>query len=587
MPNILNAYRGQLVIDSATDKFIFHTEDGHDINITIPDNVPFPDFGKTVEALIDSNGDLIDWQYDLSDLPSYQVRPLHIAVGYGVSKEEDLNDPVRLKALEGWAKDLENEARKIGRDRWDVHTYLGMFVGVADSIYQVKWRDLENACREANPDAPSFTHLCAIMASGPFGGVCGQAFLGGRDSFSKVRCMPKRTHIHETLGHSIMGLTHSGWGRSEYGESDTYMGDSSNRDLSDFNTPHLVEAGLVESNNIRVLPKGKSVSTWLVQGSDDPLSMKLGENKAVLCLVDGQDARVMVSFYKESVRVHVPGFKGSERWVKTQLEALLRQGDEAVVAGVRVKAAKVDSDRALVKVWNHSQTAPAEPVEPVWVIPSEDSRSPAIGDWCRGQWGNRKWSVQGIHVGLTVTNKLVLHWLTWDRYRSGAHRWYWSVCDIAGNGKSASGQLLTADESGKVSEVGELVAFWHSHESGIVRVRFDSGLRCAVPLQRVFAASPHPMAGYYGVGNREGLTLSVNSNGHALAYWLRHNDAGEQVWHMLIGPLDSMKVYAVDGGQLCVNSDFSIQEIGTARIEDRRFIYDIGEVGDREMRRLA
>ena len=586
----MNAYRGKVLVDTESGNFQFHTINGQQISIEPVE--PLPELGKTIEALI-IDGVVLDWQYDLTDLPDYEIRQIHIAVGFGVSTEED-NNSNAVEAATRWAKQLENEARRVGRDRWEVHAYPASYVGAASDFYTVKWSDLGAACRLANPDAPSFTHLCAIsQTSSSTVGVCGRADLGGTLSWSKSTCVgAKNTHFHETVGHSIMAVEHSGTGNggNPYGEGDTIMGNGGDRIFADFNTPHLYHGGLIEENNVRYLVPGESIDTYLVQGSDDPLSLKLGENKAILCHVanTGLTRRLMVSFFNGTVRVHEPGHRMTTNFLRSGLLRTFRAANlEGTFSGVRVRVLELKNDCARVQVFNQTTTEPETARIPERGRP-DPATSPQIGDWARGQWGNRKWSVQGVHVGFNDSGKLVLHWLTWDRYEIDSHAWYWAVCDISNDGRLAQGTLITADKYGRPEEVGDIEVFWYSEEQGIARGTFNHGLRFAMPFTRVFAANPSYIAGYYGIGNGEGLTISTGSNGRMLCYWLGHNN-NDKLWHMLQGNGGELDIYKVEGGQFSVKSDFTVEKIGTATLSNNTVTFNLDgkEPDERSLRRLA
>jgi len=585
--------KGKLFLDSATGKleFHYHGENGEQtlmINTVKTDELP--EFGRSIEALItEPENDIIDWQYQLTDIPTHSTRDIVISVGWGHTDTEEISH----EQADEWANILASEARRIGREKWNVLAYGA---GYRDSGYsglmKVKWQDLASAVNERYPDRPDNTHSTTILP-GASVSLCGQAILGGTISFSRRECATfgMKTPIHEALGHSIMGLEHAAKGSSEYGESDTWMGSSSSSNR-EFSTPHLYQAGLVEHNNVLTLVAGESVETWLVQGHTQAQAMRLGENKAVICHVasTGVTRRIMVSYYKNTIRIHRPGFGATTNWVRTDLLAKLRRAGETFETnGVTVEVLELSLSGGKVRVYNQTTSLPRQAPNPVWAEPGQDS--PVIGDWARGQWGHPEWAtVQGIHFGMTSTGKPVLHWLTWNDRIAGTHEWYWAVCDLQNNGRLVTGDLLTADHYGRVSTVGTVRGYWYNNSEGIIRVEFANGDRATCPIRRVFQAHPDSRAGYYGIGNAQGLTLSLNQSGHGLAYWLSHENS-RQIWRMCIGSLDSMIVYEVEGGQRSVKAPFKIRPTGTATISNNADTFTInldGKTSDqRTMRKLA
>lgn len=587
----MNAYHGKLLLDTGTGQFQLETAGGGLVDVVVAD--PLPELGRVIEALV-VDGKLLDWQYDLTDLTNYTKRVIDIAVGYGVSTGTPITQQ-HVEIATRYARDLENELRRVARDRWEVNAYPAAHAGAAANFFMVDWGALSAACREAHPDAPRFTHFAAIAQSGmQIRGACGQAALGGTTSFSKGFCAStKGTHIHEAF-HSIAMIEHASQGDQEYGEGDTWMGNG-DRTIADLNTPHLYQAGLIENNNIVELLPGDSVSTWLVQGSDDPMSLRLGENKAVLCHVatTGMTRKIMVAFYNRSVRVYEPGYNMTTSWMRTKLRKAHRVPGESVHEGVKVIVHKIEDHCAEVSVLHNTTTIPAR-LTAMYARPSVEA-NPQITDSMRGQWGNKKWSVQGVHVSMTNDGRPVLHWLTWDRWTRGAHRWFWAVCNTSVDGRLAYGSLITADRFGRTETVGYIEAYWYTETLGIMRGYARGQGRFAIPLERVFAAVPHDLAGYYGIGNGQGLTLSLNENGRALSYWLL-SESSNQVWHMLIGELNRMTIYRVTGGQLSIRSSFDIEPIGIAEIyideldENKlkfKYTFIDGITDTREMNKLA
>lgn len=578
--------RGKFSGDSAAEEFYIKTISGDIIIIDPPE--PMPKFERTIECLIKDNK-LLDWQYDLTTISEEEKIDKTILAAYGTFEEPTEED---------WdyayekSQQLANEYRRITHGTYNIKALHVAHQGAGSSWYTVPWGKISSAVRETYPEGTYWTYTSAIAQSNRvFSGICGQAIIGGRQSFSKSDCVDRKdTHFHETIGHSILGIGHDGKaGGGEYSGFGSIMGSSRTSGGNyDYNTPHLYHAGLIEDNNIIELLPGQSTSTWLVQGSDDPLSLRLGENKMVLCKIANNNLTklVAVSYYNGQVQTHEPGHHMSTSFSKTgKLEQTRHRKAMEVDGGVTVIVHEFGNGCASVTVSNntdqHAEVAP----EPSWYHPDSTTASPQWGDWCRGQWGNKEWSVQGVHVGMTQDGRPVLHWLTWDWRNRGEQKWYWAVCET--DGYLASGTIHTVDRNGFPEPVGYLEAYWYTEDQGIMRC-YIGNQRYAVPMERVFKADANPDSGYYGIGNGEGLTVSMNENNHTLCYWLRFS-AGTKYWYMLIGQKNDMTIYEVSGGQKCVKSDFKINPIGTASINNGSFEYrlDDGEEESRQMRRLA
>lgn len=584
----MSIYRGKLLVDSSDGQFEFHDVDTV-YTLSTP-NITLPELGKTIEALI-IQGNLIDWQYDFTDLKEHEVRRIRIAVGCVFDACTRLNHEI----AERYAHQLENEARRIGGDRWDVAAYGAAYHDSANGYFSTNWGDLMQAIRTRYPDV-SFTHTTCISHGGS---GCGKADIGGTLSYSKRACVPNKTHYHETIGHSLMAIEHSGVGTQQYGESDTIMSVGVHGPNSDYNTPHLYQANMIEENNVLELTPGESAETWLVKGSINPLALKLGENKAVLCYVadTGMTRRIMVSFYNGTVRVHAPGYNMATHWLRTRLLWTFRASNlESTFAGVYIKVVHLNSSGAKVIVRNQTSRQAVTAQQPQWS--TADNLNPTIGDWVLGQWDYHKWSAQGVHVCLNDKNQLIIHWLTWNRRERNKHEWYWAVCDLDENSKNATGLIMTADRYGRVSSVGQVNIFWYNHDRGMMRGEFNHGERFAVPLEHIFTSTPHELAGYYSIGNGEGLTLSLNDEHtevHALSYWLL-SEFNNKIWYMLTGKLSNMTIYRVTGGQGLIRSSIDIEPVGIADIyvdeldENKlkfKYIFNDGITDIREMNKLV
>jgi len=585
--------RGHITLNDRHVPIIITDEYPLGLELTPHSMAKNPPMGKTIEALFSESAGLLnleDWQYDLTALPEHDVRRVGLTFGYGVSPEvfPDLESDDYVKRT---AKDIKNEYLRIAGGRVDIEVYPVNFPTIitSDGYFGVDWPMLRYMSDQAYPNKRlGDTHYGCITSSGiSNSSLCGRADLNGPKSWSKSWCVYKKsTHIHETLGHSLLGVSHSGQGQREYAENSTWMGlDRLPGVVYDFNTPHLIEAGLIEDNNIIGLESGESVETWLVQGSRNPLSLRTGENKAVMCNTgDSTNKSVCVSFYNGVVAVHVPWFEGTKRWVITRLLRYIETETQYEFDDIVVRVEKLNKYSAKVRVFNKTSTAPTPTItEPIWWI----GDSSPITKNLAGQWGNKQWSVQGVHVGFTDDNRVVLHWLTWKDREHSQHQWFWAVCDVEGT--VAKGTIVTANPEGEISELGEIMVYWHNDTTGIMRGEIEGYGPIAVPLQRISQASEHSMNGYYGIGNNEGMTISVDSKGHAILYWLLHDTEGNKLWRMLSGPLDDLKIYSVDGGQFAIKSDFEINSIGTGSVENGQILFNItGQPPDqRTLRRLV
>lgn len=570
-------FRGRVFSDSVSEEFYIELLSGDTIPIVPSD--PMPELGRVIEGVV-IGGRIYDWQEDPTELLDVEKRKVNILTSVGLREEPEQSSWDYAYRL---SQELANELRRVTHDLYEVDTRHIAHDGASTSFHGVPWGNIEAIGRQHYPDWVP-THVSEISGVGIVNyGICGRASLGGRHSYSKSFCVAtKDTHYHETIGHSILGIEHDGVaGGAEYGGFGSIMAMArTSAGISDYNTAHLYEAGLIEKNKIIELLPGQSTSTWLVHGSDHPLSLRLGENKMVLCRTTDENTRlVVVSFYNGFVQTHEPGFHGTTRFVRTgSLKQTNKPETLELPGNVTVKVHQVNGDCASVSVSNDTTTIEEPMPEPSWYSPAVTDNHPEWNPWCAGIWGNRKWSVQGLHIVFDEEGNPIINWLAWHWRNRGEQKWYW--CKPVIDGPLAYGELKALN-NGIEETVGYMEFYWYDESQGIMRATLDNQ-RYAVPVTRVFSARDHELNGFYEIENGNiCISVGLNKAGeeHAAIHYMMNDEKGNSVWHEITGPLSDLSVYSIEGGQLAIKSAYETNLIGTGNIDGNvlSIYFDDGE----------
>jgi len=567
---------GKFKWDPRHDSPIFHPNSGESF---IADLTEKPDiiFKRELEATFRENVLVSFRESPLADASNmFKIALVHV-----VSEGEEVSDFKRKKHLER-AILTQNTLNFLSKNKYvfKVDPYFRSYPAKAFQLayYHFKWRDLRE-------ELPGYTHYHCV------GGTsinCGLAGLGADIgwTYNPTTCDFKTT-VHEIL-HNLF-LHHAGTPQKEYGEYDVIMGSGGLRES--LNAPHFYKLGVMAADNIVEIENSESKRVWLVQAGTFDMAVPMNADLIAIARTPrGENKRIAVSVHKGKVDIHVPGTAGSQIFQQTTLLKTLSLSDTFTIDNVKIKV--IDRDEMLnaylVDISNNTTENAPDILTPIFPEPDQAYGFMNIS----GIWRHPEWSGQGFQIRyLKGNDQVFVAWLTWDLYNNAV--WFYATLDIIGT--MAKGALY----SGRSPEaVGWASLYFTDQNHGVFRAGTSERL-WAQPLERLSATVPrHPLAGYWGLGNQEGLSLEMTKDGRLIGYWLTYKNVGTPVlprealhWRFIqqfreedrIDQEDSridgkIYIYDVFNGMLGVKAETSIKKVSELSIDNDNISFNLDGV---------
>lgn len=428
----------------------------------------------------------------------------NIALCYVLEEEPAEKD---RKRVEDAARFLEYELKFAARNQWDIRVTPYCFKGpTASSVRNVDFKTIKQRVSEINPN---HDHNYWHVWSGRGDGFCGNAYINSDEAYTSATC-DKTTILHEQL-HNL-GLHHSGMGTQAYGDKDSWMGASSNRNR--ILGPQLDYLGLIDEQNVAELQEGNAVRYFLVDPNTAPNAVREKERKIVY-VNKGISRKIAVCYENGKVKIYRPDPENSSRYRKTwTLHELKNTGDLAKPYATEVRFVREYEGGAEVIVkYSDAHADPSPQPTPDWNV---ETPGLSISEESTGLWYHPLWDFQGVSI--EVREKQVFGMIyTWTRSQKPIYYQF----DGSINENGVAEVEIYAPSSRDMLKVGRGIFYLHDSKNGVLKYFSEDEGLVSFPLNLLMRADPEKTIHHKIEGKDTDFVviMKAKEREQTIAYW--------------------------------------------------------------------